>query len=716
MLHVEPRSLAQASLSPREHERNTYRPDIDGLRCIAVLSVVFYHAGVPGFGGGYVGVDIFFVISGYLITSIIAHEVEAGNFSITTFYKRRIRRIFPALFFMTAIVTAIACIVLIPSDLNTFGQSLFATALFYSNIHFNNKMDYFASLAAESPLLHTWSLGVEEQFYILWPVFIILLFRQKTLRFNKGLILLFVCLASLAYAEWDMRLGQGSAFYLLPGRIWELGLGAALAIGCIPAIRSEPWRNVISLGGIGLIAYSVVCFSDQTLFPGLNALPPCLGAAMLIATGEKKTIGGSLLSLKPFVWVGLISYSLYLWHWPMLVLLRLNHGAPPTYMQILATVTASFCIAAFSYRFVERPFREDVLSGRWPFHFFPTAAVTAVLFASFGVAFNISNGLPQRVTSDVLEADAIIKGKNNGRRECELSKRTMPKTFCAFGVTDNKNYDLVIWGDSHAGHYLPAVEKLAQYLGLSGLLLRSSGCPPLLGVLRVDGYGKENHACAKHNENSIKLIQQLKPKYILLASRWSVYTENVQATSRNLTFLINEKERRLNAETSRRVFAVALEETLEALSQTGARIMLLDQIPEFPMRVAQCVARRRMSGEDELNCVSIPRRRMEERAQVVMNLFQYSERKRSNVFVFRPYDFLCDKEFCSAFKNREILYRDDNHLSENGSLFLLPFLREFFNGPYSQTKWRINNGWNMPQTGTRGKSRLSAMNSRVCQA
>ena len=299
-----------------------YRADIDGLRAIAVLPVVLFHFGFSTFAGGFVGVDVFFVISGFLITSLIVVEIDESRFSIVRFYERRIRRIFPALFLVIIVTSIASAIILLPNDLKRYAKSVVAADWFFSNFEFWREAGYFDVDAHQKPLLHTWSLAVEEQFYLIFPPFLLLAARY--LRRRYLLIIMPIFVLSLTFSIWAVYAKPSLAFYLTPSRMWEIMLGAWLAL--------IPWEagkrfippsgyGLLTLLGIGMIAYGVFTFSANTPFPGAMALLPCGGAALVIFGGQNHpSMVSRLLATGPLVFVGKISYSLYLWHWPLIVL------------------------------------------------------------------------------------------------------------------------------------------------------------------------------------------------------------------------------------------------------------------------------------------------------------------------------------------------------------------------------------------------------------
>lgn len=322
-----------------------YRADIDGLRAVAVLPVVLFHAGFAAFGGGYVGVDVFFVISGYLITRIIAREVREGRFSVLSFYERRIRRIFPALAAVVLFSWFASAYLLLPSAFKDFSQSAAAAALFVSNLLFWRESGYFSPAADSKPLLHTWSLSVEEQFYLLLPLLLLLL-RSRP-KASRQLALGALAVASFGVSVWLVNGWPTAAFYFSGGRAWELLLGSLLALDGLPRPGNRRSTEALAAAGLGLIAWSVFAYTSFTPFPGWAALPPCLGAAMILLAGERGRSGASaVLSLAPIVWIGRISYSLYLWHWPLLVAAKLYKIEALTWQELMLWLTASFAAAA----------------------------------------------------------------------------------------------------------------------------------------------------------------------------------------------------------------------------------------------------------------------------------------------------------------------------------------------------------------------------------
>lgn len=370
-----------------------YRKEIDGLRALAVVPVILFHAGVQGFSGGFVGVDIFFVISGYLITSIIIAELETGDFTITSFYERRARRILPALFFVMLLCLPLAWWLLLPHELVAFGRSIIAVTVFASNILFWQESDYFATDSELIPLLHTWSLAVEEQYYLIFPILLLVCWKLG-LRWVTAIIATIAAI-SLGLAEWGWRHDASGNFYLLPSRAWELMAGA----GCALYLRYKPQpnatlRQVFSLSGLGLLLISLIWLDDTIPFPSLYAIPPVLGTALIILFAQQDTWTAKLLSLPLLAGIGLVSYSAYLWHQPMFAFARLYYADEPGLLIMLGLTGLAFVLAMISWRFVERPFRQRQNYSRS--QIFIMALVGSTAFIGVALTFILLEGAPAR--------------------------------------------------------------------------------------------------------------------------------------------------------------------------------------------------------------------------------------------------------------------------------------------------------------------------------
>ncbi len=651
----------------------TYRPEIDGLRAIAILSVVFFHCG-SGVTGGFAGVDIFFVISGYLITVIITKEKAAGTFSFADFYSRRARRILPALFFMAVPVSVIASIVLLPRALDNYGRLLIDTVLFASNFRLARAPGYFDSEAHQNPLLHMWSLSVEEQFYLLWPFLLVLLLASFSRRRLEQAVLA-VGLASFAASAVLVSLDPRIAFYHLPSRGWELLAGAAVALNCIPQLPSRRASEALSILGLGLIILSVFWFTEETPFPGFAAIFPVLGCACIIHSESRgRTLVGAILSLKPIVFVGLISYSLYLWHWPLLSLLSYALVRPLTPTEALVCIACAVALAVFSLEIVERPFRRtlsDKSLGLWPFAArVPILGAVAACLLVMGSVLHATEGLSGRFQNIDLGADPPLR-----LVKCVAGVDPNSLETCVIGDSRSQNEaSFVLWGDSHARHYIPALDQMRGV----GIAYLRNDCPPLLNVVRSKkSHQKMNQSCALTNAKVIDEIRSTKPALVILASRW--LTPNLQYVpvpeyGRPAELEGDKNNRDVRDEAA---FAEALRDTIYVLSKGGARVLILAKVPEVQKNVPQCVFMARRFGADPDGCGKVPRRSVLEKQQPVNAIFDAIAAENQNVAVFSPIGGLCDENFCYGVRNGKPLYSDDNHLSQLGAMLLRADLEAF---------------------------------------
>jgi peptidoglycan/LPS O-acetylase OafA/YrhL len=460
------------------HEKPFYRPDIDGLRAVAILSVVFYHFDIPGFGGGFVGVDVFFVISGFLITRAIYKETQSGTFSLLQFYDRRFRRVLPAL--LTVIVSTLAAgyLMLFPADYKLLGEQAAYSALGLANFYFLWNTDYFAPAAEMLPMLHMWSLAVEEQFYLAWPIVLaalttLALPNRKVILAALGVIIL----SSLSASAYLVTVDAKQAFFMPHTRAWELALGAVLVF--VPAIENRRFAERAGAIGIGLIIGSVLILDAKHPFPGLNALFPCIGAALLVWPKTIATTASRALSIRPAVAIGLISYSLYLWHWPILVFFKFYANASsPTKPEAIALFAAALALSALSWRFVERPFRRQRYSAS---RTVTTGLVGVSLAAALGFGIHALAGAPWRLTPEYRKiADYLAYERPEAATKCQITSKDTSinelSPSCFGGDVSKPNILLI--GDSHAGHFTVAMERMFPNVLLSRII--TSRCRPVL--------------------------------------------------------------------------------------------------------------------------------------------------------------------------------------------------------------------------------------------
>jgi peptidoglycan/LPS O-acetylase OafA/YrhL len=601
-----------------------YRPDIDGLRAIAVVPVLLYHAGVPGFGGGFIGVDIFFVISGFLITGIIAREVDAGKFSIVHFYERRARRILPALSAMIGFVLIMASWLYLPGDFEGVPASALAALGFLANVWFFSQAGYFQSEAETMPLLHTWSLGVEEQFYIGLPVMLLLIARYAPhLRLPAVIALTGL---SFLWAFMKQAIPDGFAFYLLPPRAWELLAGALLALGAVPEIRHRLACEAISLAGLAAIVAAVVLYKSNTVFPGVAALPPVLGAAALIHCGQG-TMAGKALSLRLPVAIGLISYSLYLWHWPLIVFTGYRQGMDLRPLQSAAVIAASLAAAWLSWRFIERPFRDhrrfDV--GR----IFRWSAGSMLALSAAGLMLISLGGWSERFPAATVRLAAAKSDFSPARTTCFSDQLGADLRDCTHGAKTAPAS--LIWGDSHGIELAWALGERLGQRGQSIAQRTMPSCPPALGF---DPAG--NRGCAEHNQRVMDEIEGNPDiRTIYLAGFWA--SENYRDTG----------------------VLGALDAAITRLAVSGRRVVLIGPVPRQKFEVP----RRLAIGGPEIATAS----RREYFADTEWFTDQYSRWQAQGVQTLDPAKVLVKGEKTVIVAGGHPLYFDSHHLSVTGA-------------------------------------------------
>ena len=501
-----------------------YRREIDGLRALAVLPVIFFHAGFASFRGGFVGVDVFFVISGYLITSILLAEHASGRFSMVHFWERRARRILPALFLVMLVCLPLAWVWLLPTDLMAFGRALMAVALYSSNLLFWQTSDYFAPTAELNPLLHTWSLAVEEQYYLLFPPFLALAWRWGR-AFVLGVLAL-AALLSLAVAQRWVASDPSAAYFLLPSRGWELAVGAFLAFHLANRERWQPAPGVAEAGavaGLCLLIGAVLLLDDHAPFPGVAALLPTLGTGLLVLFATGGTAVGRTLGSRPLVAVGLISYSAYLWHQPLFAFARQAMAAPPAPATMLGLSAVSLALGALSWRYVEAPFRDRRRFSRR--EVFILAAAGSVFFIACGAAAVGSGGFATRLSADQRALASYTQYDYQPVQRsfrCQLMKQQRARDFAeeCFPATAAPE-SVLVWGDSHAAAMAFGLREKSPGLGQ----LTAASCPPIPDVKSAKAH------CEEINHAILEWVAIHRPGVVVLHAAWSKYTD-VQSPAR----------------------------------------------------------------------------------------------------------------------------------------------------------------------------------------
>jgi peptidoglycan/LPS O-acetylase OafA/YrhL len=623
--------------------------------------VLFFHVDLWPFAGGFVGVDIFFVISGYLIASIIARELGEGRFTLSGFYARRIRRIFPALFAMIAITILVGSQILLPLDYRSLGMSAVATVLFASNFYFARHSGYFGGAAEEAPLLHGWSLAVEEQFYIVFPLLMLAIFRLGgRYRLWLGGVALASFLSSLLLVERDPVL----AFYLPLPRAWEFLGGALLATGAVPPLRSRVAAQIGALVGLALIGWAVLRFSAMTPFPGLNALFPVVGAMLILHAGISGSWVSQLLGGAAPAAIGRISYSLYLWHWPIIVFWTYRTDGDWRLSEQLAIIMLSLLVAWASWRFVEEPFRTARRFTQQRAFAFAGAMVT--IGCAAGAVLYLSNGLPSRVAPEVAALDAASRSMAYLPARCSGVAPARHDRLCPVGARGGREPTFLLWGDSHAHALKPAFDRAGAALGLSGRIASYPACPTLLGLDRLDQ--PPGHDCSAFNQLVLdRLRESPSIRTIFLVSRWGLCADGRRPEGGTPCYLGRDADDDRSLGQDALLFRAGLQETVRTLTAMGRQVILVAPIPEFRRNVPETLARAQLYREP--TGIALSQADYLRRQRGVFSSFDQMQRQFA-VKIIYPHQLLCRTGQCAMTAHGIPLYSDDDHLSRQGSLLL----------------------------------------------
>jgi peptidoglycan/LPS O-acetylase OafA/YrhL len=626
-------------------ENRPYFDYIDGLRCIAVLCVLLFHSGVDRFSGGFIGVDIFFVISGFLMTQILARtELNAAN--LYAFFAARLRRIFPAYIIMLVVVIGFACPFLLPDDLLRLAPGLITAPFFLSNFVFRAQANYFDLTQDWNPILHTWSLGVEWQFYLLFPLVFIAARRKAVSLWKICAVLAIASLFWSTLGAYNLRVSPTAAFFLLPARICEFMTGSFIAIGAVPIIRRKWAAEGLSLLGLALIFSCAILYDRKTAFPGPGIILPCLGAALIISCGGFETFVARLLSFSPVRLIGKASYSIYLWHWPLIVLYKyrfLPNGEGFRTGDTAFIITASILIGLGSWKFIETPFRKKRPGKQTLPHFpqppvvklkeskgFACAAAAIPLLA--GVLILASHGWPQRFPQEVSEA---VAGKTNFGWVFKCSDRG---EVCHVGI-EGAPTTFALLGDSHAAALAEGMDGLAKDAGKAGLLLAANACPPLLHL--ESPLTSERDTCRRTQAKIPQFLENAKPDKVFLHGRWQSYYEADQDA-----------------------FELAVDEMFRYLHDRKLQVVVLGDVPPARANVPVALARQAAFGFPA-NAEMTREDYLAWSRDVNAFLSDYSKKYGFSFIDLGP--SLCAAEFCSVAIEGKPLYFDQHHLSALGS-------------------------------------------------
>lgn len=613
--------------------------------------VILFH-GKLGFPGGFVGVDVFFVISGYLITSIIVRDLESGTFSLAAFYDRRVRRILPPLITMIFLSILVGWLLLLPDDLTDLVKSALAQLGMLANVFFWRTTGYFEGPADQKPLLHMWSLAVEEQYYLLFPVSLMLLFQHS--RKLTVFALLFITAISLALSIYGTEHHPSATYYLLPTRLWELSIGALLAFGKSWFPSSACWSRTLGIAGLTAIFLSGLFYTDQTPFPGINAAAPCFGACALIAAGHRnKCWPTRFLMAKPLVAVGLISYSLYLWHWPILVLSQYwaIEGTDTLTRGILLLM--SFACAWLSWRYVESPFRAPL----WKRQTQPSLVIVGAVICSF-LAFSVFScflipGIQPWIPD---EAVAFANATTDTAFLIEVSPHDAARgDLPRFGSVRQEEVHFLVWGDSHAMAAMPVINDLCCRMNLSGAMATFSSTPPLVDFEYHNKYGLDERTPA-FADSVIRFVHEKRVRHVFLIALWENYHNASQIG------------------TAKGKFGTAFSETISRLRDAGATVSVMLEVPQQKtMLIPRLLARQSFFRRD-VSLIGVSIQEHCERTSDVREVVTEAMAGRGNIL--DPSEFLVNADgFCSAAVGDRSLYRDNHHLTVHGAMQLEPMFR-----------------------------------------
>lgn len=619
-----------------------YRPDIDGLRAIAVLSVIAFHIDENLLPGGFLGVDVFFVISGYLITLLLLKNIErTGRLDIVGFYRRRVQRILPALLFMLSGTALAGFVIMAPGDFKDLMVAAFASVLSVANLYFHSELEtgYFAADTGDVPLLHVWSLGVEEQFYLLWPFLVLLLVMRVKSSRNRIACVSVALIASLVLAHWLAPSNPSFAYYMLPTRAWELLAGALAAFLVAGGFSFHGrWRHVPGLAGLGLIFAGLVLVTASDTIPGLDVVPLVLGA-MLLVLSPADAMAGRLLSVRPMVAVGLISYSAYLWHWPLLAFLR--YGFVEINWQVgTGVVVITLALATISYWFVERPLRQLRLPPRRVFVRYFVGPAGVVLLVAGSIVHAVDNKVPWVYSWEEYESlQARTNAAYSYDYNCQYSEFALndfSEARCVY--PKGAQPSILLLGDSNAAHYLGMLRSFAAHYGFSLRNASQSSCPILLGA-NVDWVDPKYAAgCSRYLSIAEHEIENYET--VIIGGSWTYFD-------------------RLSSED----FRNRIDATIAVLADRVESVVVLAKAPVFPGYNQECEVRKK-----RLTYLDCDQRFVRADRDFAINVYLRDVvGKYKNADYFDARHVLCRNDICSPYLNGNPVYYNSTHLSMEGS-------------------------------------------------
>lgn len=651
-----------------------YRPAVDGLRAVAVLPVILFHAGFDLFKGGYVGVDVFFVISGYLIASLLVADLQQDRFSLIGFYDRRARRILPALFFVVLCCLPFAYLWLQPKQMVDFGQSLVAVGLFFSNILFWQEAGYFAASAELKPLLHTWSLAVEEQYYLVFPLLLALIWRI----WRGGVIWIIaaIALGSFAWAIWGWPDDPDARFYLAPTRVWELLVGALVAL--VPVSQTGRFAQYASLGGLGMVFASILVYDSGTPFPSIYTLLPVMGAAAVLMFAGPETWAARFLSMRVLVAIGLVSYSAYLWHQPLFAFARLRSLTEPSALVMFGLAILSLALAALTWRCVETPFRRPNRQFlKTPQAVLVSSAVICLGLAALGVALQQEKGLTARFSDQSL---AMLETKGSKQRcSYHADLPNLADADCLF--SPNGEIQALIIGDSHAGAVAVEWGAALENLHISTGAITRASCVPLQGFRPF--HVEDTQICPQFNKDVLDYARSMRVETLILVARYPLSIDGVGfdngegGVEERAPACTDEAQRQIckwddPARKSRLLAAYRTQ--IESLAKEF-NVVLVYPIPEAGWDVPQYMFKNAQFN-GRIDVLSTNYEAYLARAKPILDLFDQIVATVPNVYAAPVQDAFCNAQTrrCLNADAQGIYYFDDDHPSPAGARMMAPII------------------------------------------
>jgi peptidoglycan/LPS O-acetylase OafA/YrhL len=605
-----------------------YRTDIDGLRGLALIAIVLFHMDITLFGGGFIGLDLFFVISGFLITFIMEDSIAKNNFSLREFYLKRVRRIFPSFLILLVSMLAIGFAVLLNNEFILMGKSVFNASFFWSNVWQGGQAGYFDKASELKPLLHLWSLAVEVQFYLLWPLIFILVPGKLRTKFFLAIMIL-----SFLFSLYCTTFKPVQAYYLLWSRFWQLGAGCLLAMMHAKLDFSKDKTNFISGLGFALVLFSIFTFNKTMNYPGWRALVPTIGAVCIISAGPESFLNKKILSNRFMATLGLISYPFYLWHWPLLYFVRTSSFLQPTLTMKIAAIALSFLIAYLSTKFLEKKIRTGPVQKRFSYALIAGQLIlvpTGLVAAHFGNFYK---------SSDSLQTGVIHK--MYVQKECMFSSEIKKEAHWCESDKRFVNGHLLI-GDSHAGALYPGLVK-SSHTGESWQVVARAGCSPHTPGC-TDFFFKISDELKKHSEINEVLLSFSARMMDEMSARFLFNEEG-----------INHEPRKIVLETMIRF--------IDSLSRPGLKIKFLIAPPALLSEPEFCLDRPLSLSENKLRC-RIPRLEMEEAMSGYYSLIAEIKKHRPSLIVVNPTNIFCDDKECSVVHNQQSFYSYKEHISD----------------------------------------------------